>query len=100
MSNKRLSSDEALSSVFKSVLDCTVTSDKLYVEHLNNQIGLYEHLLNSKKSEEPLSFFKKAHAKWEAEIKELEDKLFNAYEKLGSEITEQQEFYYKLRNTD
>ncbi len=100
MPKKQLTSDEALVKLFKASLDYSIASDKIYVDFLQHQIDYKKKLIEFKANEEPLKLFKKAHKKWEVELDELEKDLCDAYEKLGKEFSEQQEFYHKLKSSN
>ncbi len=100
MPKKQLTSDEALVELFKASLDYSIASDKIYVDFLKQQIDFKQKLIEFKANEEPLKIFKKAHKKWEDEIDALEKELCDAYEKLGKEFFEQQEFYHKLKSSN
>ncbi len=98
MTKKELSNNDALFELFKSSLDFTIKSDKLDIEAIQHEISYHEQLVKWKLEEEPISFFKKAHNKWKAELDELENQLANSYKKLESTLKEQHDFYNQLRS--
>ena len=98
MTKKTMTNEEVIAKLFETTLDYSIASDKLYVDFLNTQIEFKQKLLEFKANEEPLKIFKKAHKKWEQEIDMLEKEVCDAYEKLGKEFFEQQEFYHKLKS--
>ena len=94
---EELSSEEqAIIDFFKLSLEYIDASDKLYIQHLSTKEKMLREMLYFKYEEEPFSFFKKAHQKWEMEIDDLEKQLHDIYLKFEVFFQEQQEFYKKL----
>ena len=95
---KELSTEDALVETFKIMLDYSIAEDKLYMEHLNTRTKFLNHQIQFLRDSEPLKLFKSSHKKWNDELEELENQLMETYEKIGEEITEQHNFYEKLKN--
>lgn len=89
--------EQALVNIFKVSLDYINKSDKLYLEHLSVREKNIKGMLNLKYEEEPPKFFKKTHKKWEDEIEDLENQLYDVYKKFEETIQEQHDFYEKLK---
>ena len=97
---KELSAEEqAIVDFFKTSLEYIDASDKLYIQHLSTKEKMLQEMLYFKYEEEPFTFFKKAHKKWQTEIDELENQLYDIYLKLEEIFQERQEFYKKLMET-
>ena len=92
--------DDMLLELFKTTLTYTMDADKHYLEMLRVQIEYLQEMIKLKYHDEPWKILKYAHKKWEDEIDELEMDLCHAYENLGKEFFEQQEFYEKLKGSN
>lgn len=92
--------DDMWFELFKTTLHLQLEADQQYIEHMRLYIDFLTQMVKNKQHDEPLPFFKKRHKLWEDEVEELEMRLCDAYEKIGKEFMEQQEFYHKLRGSD
>ena len=89
--------DDMWLELFKTTLTYTMDADKHYLEMLRVQIEYLQEMVKLKYHDEPWKILKTAHKKWEEEVDELEMQLCHAYENIGQEFFEQQEFYHKLK---
>lgn len=97
MSEKKLSSDEAVVELFKASLDYINKTDKLDLKIIQHKIEFLQQQIAFKENEEPMKIFKKAHKKWETELESLESELMDAYESWNDEVNFQHDFYQKLK---
>lgn len=89
--------EQALAKIFKTSLDYINKSDKLYFKQLSIKENFIKKMLDLKYEEEPPKFLKKAHKKWEDEIDDLNNQLYDIYKKVEETVQEQHDFYEKFK---
>ena len=94
---KKLTSDEAVVELFKIGLDYDKKSYDLLMKHYDERVKFLTKMIHFKENEEPLKYNKKAHKKWEEELEDLNNQLFETYKSIEEEFQYQQDFYKKLK---
>lgn len=96
---KTLNTEEALVEVFKVTLDYIRKSDESYMQFLCTRAKFLNDQIHFKEDEEPLWIFKKSHKKWQDELEELHEDLYDVYKKIEEEHQLNSEFYKKLQSS-